>query len=258
MSLMNKKKLKKLYKRNRAFFSSIKFYILFNFLKDKNISNINLFEKSIYSQNGEDGIIEYIFYKIKTTNKFYVEFGVEDGAESNTRYLRLRKDWKGLLMDGKNKNKQINLRREFITAENIEKLFKKYNVPKNIDLLSIDIDFNDYYVWKAIKKYNPRLVIIEYNSSISPPESKVVKYNSKRTWDGTNYFGASLLALKKLGESKGYSLICCDNTGTNAFFLKRNLFKYFQARDYLKIFKKPNYGKNNKGHKKSKEKMIEI
>ena len=257
---MNKKikdRIKSIGKRILSLNSSLKFFFIYNLFKNLNIKNLNLFEKRVYSQNGEDGIIEYIFHKINTTNKYYVEFGAEDGSECNTRLLRGKK-WRGLLLDRNSENKKINLKKEFITAENIEDLFIKYHVPKKFDLLSIDIDFNDYYVWKAIKNYSPRLIIIEYNSSVLFNESKAVKYDSKRSWDGTDYFGASLLALKKLGKMKGYTLICCDTNGINAFFVKKNLSKNFKIREYSRIFKKPNYGKNKKGHRKSREKMIYV
>ena len=252
-----KDRIKSIGKRVFLLYSSLKFFFMYNLLKNSNIKNLNLFEKKVYSQNGEDGVIEYIFHKINPTNKYYVEFGVGDGLECNTRLLREKK-WQGLLLDRNNENKRINLKKEFITAENIEALFIKYHVPERFDLLSIDIDFNDYHVWKAIKNYFPRVIIMEYNSSVPFNESKAVKYDPKRGWDGTDYFGASLLALKKFGEMKGYVLICCDTTGTNAFFVKKNLSKNFKIREYSRIFKKPNYGKNKKGHRKSREKMMDV
>jgi len=232
------------------------------YLKDKKINNINRFEKRIYSQNGEDGIIRAIFYKIKTTNKFCVEFGTEDGYECNTRYLIKKSGWKFLHMDG-GENLPNSIKREFITAENINDLFKKYEVPKEFDLLSIDIDFNDYFVWKAIKDYNPRVVIIEYNSSIPPTESKVIRYEAKRRSDGTNYFGASLLALSKLGKTKGYTLVACDSKGINAFFIRDDLIlNQFEVKNVQKTFRAPKYGFkiNGKyiGNPPSNESMITI
>jgi len=210
------------------------------------------------SQNGEDGITLEIFNRIGTTNKYYVEFGTENGNECNTRILREKFGWRGLLMDGSYENKKINLNKEFITAENIEKLFEKYKVPKKFDLLSIDIDSNDYYVWESIKNYSPRVVIIEYNSKISPKKSESIIYNPKQTWDGTDYFGASLLALTKLGERKGYKLVCCDNVGCNAFFIRNDVLN-FKIQPYSRIYKKPKYGNLiRRGHPKSKKKMVKI
>lgn len=176
-------------------------------------------ERREYSQNGEDGIIHAIFAMIGTTNKYYVEFGVEDGIECNTRALFKHHGWSGLLMDGSHENLALNLHREFITAENIEQLFAKHHVPEHFDLLSIDIDGNDYWVWNAIEHYRPRVVVIEYNAHIPPHESKTIPYDPTFQWDRTDYYGASLLALTKLGEAKGYRMIGTDRNGVNAFFV---------------------------------------
>jgi hypothetical protein len=271
---------------------------------NKNEFNINDHEKKIYSQNGEDGIIEFIFSKIGTTNKFSVEFGVGNGFECNTINLLEKKNWKGLMMDygadqniqwkgimkkawynrklgligsirkdvaflkklisrtKRSRRFQIDIKSEKVTAENIQNLFKKYNVPKNFDLLSIDIDYNDYWVWKAITDYLPRVVVIEYNSSIPPTESKVVPYDPEAKWDGTNYFGASLLALKNLGLNKGYTLVGCDNNGVNAFFCKNELLDGIKIKDIKDLYRPPKYGEIingiHIGHPKSSKQMIEI
>lgn len=182
-----------------------------------------MIERREYSQNGEDGILEAIFAMIGTTNKFYVEFGAEDGIQTNTRYLMKRKGWTGLLMDGGHDDPTINLHKEFITVENIEGLFAKYGVPGEFDLLSVDIDGNDYWVWKAIVNYRPRAVVIEYNAHLAPGESKTIPYDPTFSWDKTDYYGASLAALKKLGEEKGYALLGTDRHGVNAFFILREL-----------------------------------
>ncbi|QUC64796.1 hypothetical protein NsoK4_00460 [Nitrosopumilus sp. K4] len=227
--------------------------------------DINFFEKTIYSQNGEDGIIEFIFSQIGTTNKFFVEFGVNDGTICNTRYLFEKNKWDGLMMDDLPEN-QPHIKKEFITAENINQLFEKYKVPKHFDLLSIDVDYNDYWVWKAITGYYPRVVIIEYNSSIPPNESKTVPYSATTKWDKnnkTNYFGASLLALKKLGFQKGYTLVGCDSRGINAFFIKNELTKGRKIeKDIKKIYRPPKYGVRINGilagHPPSSNKMINV
>jgi hypothetical protein len=110
--------------------------------------DLSLFEKRVFSQNGEDGVtmkLVELIYNNNNDNKFYVEFGVENGMECNTKILREHYNWKGLQMDGCNENDNINLRKEFITKENVVELFRKYNVPQNINVLSVDIDFNDFY-----------------------------------------------------------------------------------------------------------------
>ncbi len=125
--------------------------------------DLSKYEKKIYSQNGEDGIIQQIFNTIGTTNKYYVEFGVEDGSECNTKNLRENK-WLGLMMDGGNENKDIGLYKHYITYNNIIDLFRHHNVPNRFDLLSVDIDYNNFYVLYKIlksKKYKPRVIITE-------------------------------------------------------------------------------------------------
>ncbi len=233
-------KVARYYKFLLFFHRNLKANLIYFFTKNKKIKNINLFEQTFYSQNGEDGIIKIIFDRIKTTNKFCVEFGIHP-YEGNTIYLK-KKKWNCLWMDGNGDGK--NIKKEYITAENINELFAKYNVLKEFDLLLIDIDFNDYWIWKAIDGYSPRVVVIEYNSSFPPTESKVVKYDPNAVWDGTNYFGASLLALVKLGESKGYTLVGCDSRGINAFFVRNDLIKdNFEIKDIKELYKSPKYEK---------------
>jgi hypothetical protein len=208
---------------------------------------IPFIERHEYSQNGEDGIIEAIFAMIGTTNRYFVEFGVEDGLESNTRYLWKHCGWTGLLMDGCHEDLTRNLHQEFITAENIEDLFRKYNVPEHFDLLSIDIDGNDYWVWKAITHYRPRVVIVEYNAHIPPEESKAIPYNPNFRWDKTDYYGASLGALRSLGEAKGYLLVGTDRCGVNAFFVDAILSQHrFQPCEWPGTFHPPAF-KGRKG-----------
>lgn len=218
--------------------------------------NLNNYEKHIYSQNHEDGITMKLIEMIydDPTNKYYVEFGVQSGVECNTRILLENYKWNGLLMDGDNENPDINLHKEFITKENILGIFKKYNVPKNINLFSLDIDYNDFHILEEIiKEYTADIIILEYNASIPPNESKVVKYEAHTGWDGSMYFGGSLLAFNKLLSPKGYTLVCCNNNGVNAFFVKQTLLdekniKIANAGSVDLIYKKPAYNHYNGGH----------
>ncbi len=190
-------------------------------------TDLSQYEIQIYSQNGEDGVIGAIFKKIELTNRFFVEFGVENGIEYNTRLLHTQ-GWRGLLMDRGFSNPEIGLYQETVTAENINSLLEKYNVPLEFDLLSIDIDSNDFYVWMALN-YRPRVVVIEFNGMFGPSEDKVILYDPQASWDCTNYFGASLLALYKLGRKKGYSLVYADQKGVNLFFVRDDVLKQTNA-----------------------------
>lgn len=203
------------------------FDLLFADIALKEKTDLSFYEMQVYSQNGEDGVIGAIFRKIKTTNRFFVEFGVETGGECNTLLL-YAEGWKGLLMDLGYSNPKIGLYQETVTAENINALFKKYQVPLEFDLLSIDVDRNDFYLWMALN-YRPRIVVIEFNATLGPSKDKVVLYDPHAHWDFTNYFGASLLAFYKLGRKKGYSLIYADRTGTNLFFIKDDVLKQTNA-----------------------------
>lgn len=224
------------------------------------IIDLSLFEYRIFSQNGEDGIIikllELIYDENNNKNKYYVEFGVENGNECNTRILREKYNWNGLQMDGTNENFNINLRKEFITKENITELFLKYNVPKTINILSIDIDFNDFYCLNEIlKKYKCDIIICEYNSTHHFDEDKIVQYDKNGKWDGSNYFGASLLSLNVLCEIYNYSLIYCNSTGVNCFFIHDDIIKtknlnFLNCKNVSKIYRPPYYGNGPRhGHR---------
>ncbi|HSA55995.1 MAG TPA: hypothetical protein VLE53_09835 [Gemmatimonadaceae bacterium] len=190
----------------------------------------------VYSQHDEDGIIEEIFRRVGSTNRYFVEFGAGDGLENCTLYLVL-KGWRGAWIDGSAvchemiqrnlesviREGRLRARHALITAENIEHLFRELDVPAEFDLLSIDIDRNDYWVWRAIAAWRPRVVAIEYNASFGPTASCVVPYDPYAVWNLTNWFGASLKALEHLGREKGYSLVGCNLTGVTAFFVRRDL-----------------------------------
>lgn len=189
----------------------------------------------VYSQHDEDGIIEEIFRRIGSTDQFFVEFGVGDGLENCTLYCLL-KGWSGVWMDGSAicveaieqkfqfliGAERLKVRYTFITADTIERHFQELNVPQEFDFLSIDIDNNDYWVWRSIDRYRPRVIAIEYNASFRCANC-VVPHNPTAIWDYTNYFGAGLKALEMLGKEKGYCLVGCNYTGVTAFFVREDL-----------------------------------
>lgn len=190
----------------------------------------------VYSQHDEDGIIQEIFRRIGTSARTFVEFGVETGVECNTVKL-LIEGWRGLWIEANAqacnaikanfdaflKEKRLALTQSLVTAENINGLIEKAGFKGEIDVLSIDIDFNDYWVWKAIEIVNPRVVAIEYNAGLRPPMSLTVPYQPNRAGDGTNFFGASLEALVRLGRQKNYRIVGCNISGSNAFFVREDL-----------------------------------
>jgi len=211
--------------------------------------DLSSYEYSLYSQNGEDGVLTKIFQLIEPTSRYCVEFGAHDGITTSNTYLFRSQGWECLLLDRMFENPEYNLHKEFITAENINALFDKYHVPCDLDLLSIDIDYNDFYVWKAIdnSKYRPMVVVIEYNAVHAPDQDRVVKYGPYYCGDGSNYFGASILALYNLGRSKGYSLIYAEKAGVNLFFVRDDILAekklhFKDTNDVEKLYRRPTYG----------------
>lgn len=196
-------------------------------------------EFQVFSQNGEDGIIQYLIHNIPIKEKKFVEFGVENYMESNTRFLLEYDNWSGLIMDGSEKNIQyirnddiywrfnIIAKQAFITRENINELLRQSGMSGQIGLLSIDIDGNDYWVWEAITEVDADIVVIEYNPRFGAERAVTIPYDAEWTrfkvhYSGL-YFGASIRALEKLGISKGYALVAVNQTGANLFFVKHEL-----------------------------------
>lgn len=190
----------------------------------------------VYSQNDEDGILQEIFRRIGTTNKIFVEFGVQNGLESIGHYL-LHQGWKGLWLEGNEayveeiryrfnpvlKSGQLKCKHAFITRDNINALLREASFPDEIDLLSIDIDGNDYYIWDEINVVRPRVVIIEYNGKFPPECDWKMAYNESHIWDGSDWHGASLKAYELLGRKLGYQLVGTNLSGVNAFFVRNDL-----------------------------------
>lgn len=187
------------------------------------LTNLREWESGTYSQFGEEGVLAGIFEAIGVRQRYCVEFGAKDGeAISNTANLRKNEGWDSLLMEGDPAWQGRGVRTEFVTAENVNGLFAKYGVPPEFDLLSIDVDGNDYWIWRAIDDYSPRVVVVEYNIFFGLDVAKTIRYRPDHTWDGSTYHGASLAALVKLGDAKGYSLVHTESWSPNAFFVRRS------------------------------------
>ena len=196
-------------------------------------------EFQVFSQWGEDGITQFLISNIKIENDFFVEFGVENYLESNTRFLLLNNNWSGLVIDGSPDNVAYiksdpiywrhNLKADcaFITKDNINELLMKNGASGDIGLLSVDIDGNDYWVWGAIDVVSPRIVVCEYNSLWGDTLAVTTPYHSSfsrtKAHYSNLYFGASISALTELAKSKGYSLVGSNTAGNNIFFIRNDL-----------------------------------
>jgi hypothetical protein len=196
-------------------------------------------EFKVFSQAGEDGIIQFLIDRVPIKNKVFVEFGIGDYSESNTRFLLKQHNWSGLVMDGSPQNIhalrysplywQHNLKSEcaFITVDNINTLISQNGIEGDIGLLSIDIDGNDYWIWDAIDCINPRIVICEYNNIFGKTAKVSIFYDENFVVNEAHYswlyWGASIGALSYLAEQKGYSLVGSNTWGSNIFFVRNDL-----------------------------------
>lgn len=189
----------------------------------------------VYSQNDEDGIIAEIFNRIGTTNKVFVEFGVGSGLENNTLFL-LHQGWRGLWLDASDAveraragyhrlidSGRLQIRKAHVTPDNINQLIGADIGEQEIDLLSVDIDGNDFHVLNAIDCIDPRVVVVEYNAKFPPPVTYCMEYDPHHAWDGSDHFGASLKWFELKMADRGYRLVGCNLTGTNAFFVRDDL-----------------------------------
>ena len=205
--------------------------------------SLKSFEKNIQSQFGEDGVIEEIFNRIGTTNKICVEFGAWDGIHlSNAWNLWHNKEWEALLIEGDKEKHELLVTNTkdfenvqpylaYVTSEgdnSLDSILKKVNFPINLDLLSIDIDGDDYYIFESLLKFKPRLILVEYNPTI-PPEIEIIQKRGE-------YFGASALSLLNLSHVKGYKL--AHMTDTNLLLVIESEFEKlgFEEPDLSSLF----------------------
>jgi hypothetical protein len=196
--------------------------------------DLSPYELKVFSQNGEDGVLIEIFNRIGTTNRYFVEFGIQDGTEGNAVLLAEVFGWSGLFIEADREDHErladrygptpVTTLCAEVTPETIEGLFASAGVPDEPDLLSIDIDGNDLYVWDAVTGYRPRVVVIEYNSGIRESGPVAQRPDPSSRYTGTGAFGASLDALDVVAARRGYRLAHTDLTGTNAFYVREDLW----------------------------------
>jgi len=211
--------------------------------KLKTIEKIEDIEFKIFSQFGDDGIIQFLIDKLEIDYEYqnFVEFGVEDYSEANTKFLLLNNNWSGLILDSSNENIEnikkknffwkfeLEAIKSFISKENINSIITNSNINrKKIGILSIDIDGNDYWVWKEINVIDPLIVIVEYNSTFGFEKKISIPYKQdferSKAHHSNLYWGASIEALKFLAKQKGYKFLTTNSAGNNAYFIKENIF----------------------------------
>ncbi|MDJ0927419.1 MAG: hypothetical protein QNJ73_07175 [Gammaproteobacteria bacterium] len=202
------------------------------------IGSLHEAEFKVFSQFGDDGIIQWLVHHVQIPHDTFIEFGVEDYSESNTRFLMMNNNWSGFVMDGSEENierlktsesfwkYELFAEAAFVDTENINDLIAKAPFDREIGLLHIDIDGNDYWVWQAIDTISPIVVVLEYNSVFGAERAITIPYDNafyRTTAHYSNlYFGASLRALYNLSDSKGYGFVGCNSAGNNAYFVRRD------------------------------------
>jgi hypothetical protein len=195
-------------------------------------------EFKVFSQFGDDGIIQYLIHRLQRLPDSFVEFGVQNYRESNTRFLLVNNNWRGLVMDGDAEfirfiqkdeiywRHTLTARCAFVDRDNINNLFSDAGFTGEIGLLSIDIDGNDYWVWEKLEVVDPVIAIVEYNSIFGPDFAVTIPYDPKFVRHQAHYsgqfWGASLQAFTLLAGRKGYSLVGCNSAGNNAYFVRNN------------------------------------
>ena len=195
-------------------------------------------EFKVFSQFGEDGIVQFLVQRVAIQNQVFVELGVEDYSESNTRFLLVHDAWRGLIVDASDAHRSfleesrlgwrttVDAVTAFIDRENVNAIVRDAGVEGPIGLLSIDVDGNDYWLLEAIEAVAPQIVVVEYNSAFGSERAVTVPYDAafvrgEKHWSHL-YWGASLAALARAADAKGLALVGGNRAGNNAFFVARD------------------------------------
>ncbi len=197
------------------------------------------YQFKVFSQWGEDGIIQFLVSNLEIRNKTFIEFGVEDFFESNCRFLMMKDNWAGFVIDGSIKNidrlkssyfywqYSLQARASFITRDNINSILEESGFDKDLGILSVDIDGVDYYVLEALADWTPSILIVEYNGIFGTDRPVSVPYQADfsrgRRHYSNLYYGANLPAFMYLAQKRNYAFVGVNNAGSNAFFVRKNL-----------------------------------
>ena len=208
-------------------------------LRQLALPSLSDYEFKVFSQWGEDGILQFLTSRLDIPNRTFIEFGVEDFYESNCRFLLVKDIWSGFVIDGSERN-VARIRKSdfywryplqavasFITRENVAHLLEQSGFDKDLGILSVDIDGVDYHVLEALGNWRPRILVVEYNGVFGAQRAVTVPYAAdfQRTARHASnlYYGASLPAFMHLVEPRGYALVGINSVGSNAFFVRRDL-----------------------------------
>lgn len=212
--------------------------IFINNIKDKKLCSLEEAEFQVYSQFGEDGFIQWLIHNVDIDKKIFIEFGVEDYSEANTRFLLMNNNWSGFVMDGDKGNMEqlqkwkelwkydLKMKDVFITRDNINQLIRDAGYEGDIGLLSVDLDGNDYWILNAIDCVSPRILICEYNSVYGAEQLVSIPYDEgfvrTKAHYSNLYWGASIASFQEWAEKHDYYYMGSNSTGHNAFFVRRD------------------------------------
>lgn len=202
-------------------------------------------------------MVAEVLRRIGAPGRFFVEFGIETGVEGNCVQLA-SEGWDGLFIESDadafgalrkrySQKERVRTVHSQVLPDNVERIFAEHGVPPEPDVLSIDVDGNDFWIWRALDRFRPRLLIIEYNAGLDPEALLVQPYSPDFRWDGTDFFGASIGALRALGEQKGYTNVYNESAGVNAFFVRSDLAGPLSVTEPVPT-RRPSYGPTGEGH----------
>jgi len=211
-------------------------------------------EFKVFSQYGEDGILQYLIRETGISRKetTFVEFGVQNYSESNTRFLLMNDHWRGMIIDGSKqhmdsvRNQNIYWQHDltavdaWIDRDNINQLIGDAGFSGDIGILSVDIDGNDYWVWEQIEVVNPVIVVVEWNSVFGPLQAISVPYDPAYQREKAHYsnlfWGASIAAYEHLAARKGYTLLGSNTVGNNLFFVRNDRIGQLTPRSAVEAY----------------------
>ncbi|MEO1230604.1 MAG: hypothetical protein AAFZ18_17040 [Myxococcota bacterium] len=215
-------------------------------------------EHRVFSQNGEDGVLAALFDRLGAGRRTFVEFGIQDGREGNAVLLADVAGWSGLFLEPDPSHfaaleakyrlcPRVHTRSDRITSASLDPILREVGLFDDLDLLSIDVDGDDYWIWRG-SAVRPRVLVIEYNASLRL--DPIVQPPHAEPWDGTCAVGASLETLARLGKAKGYGLVHAELAGVNAFFVREDLLSQagLRACSAAEVYRPPNYGLEGRQH----------
>lgn len=224
------------------------------------LDDITRAEFQVFSQWGDDGIIQFLVNYLDIENKTFVEFGVENYTECNTRFLLVNNNWRGLIIDGSleniNKVKSENIYwqfdltalHSFVTAENINSILTQYQFTGEVGLFHIDIDGNDYWIWNALDNISPVIMIVEYNSVFGYENPWTIPYNASfvrsKAHHSNLYYGTSLLSICELAQKRGYGFVGCNSNGNNAYFVRNDKLKDLKVKSIKEGYVQSNFSES--------------